>query len=233
MKDKILSDSLKPSWSRLAQISSKIPHRSVFRSLQYEQLFKLKFDGELLDIGGGEKVDYRNTLKCKSYSSTNIDPNRLPTWRVEPNSNLEHLHGKFDHVLSMNTFEHVLDAESLLSAASKTLRKGGLFVASTPFLYPIHGSPDDFFRPTASWWLEILSRNNFQEIEITPLIWGPFTTGAICSGLVGPLKKLRMITFMILDLLYTHIKYGKNQNMKYQNGFYNFTLGYFVIAKKR
>lgn len=235
MRDGTIHPSLKPSITRLIQLFIGKNFRSVTRSLQYEYLKSLKFEGRLLDVGGGDIVDYKNIIDCHSYESVNISPDMKPSWLVEKGSSLSDLNNCFDVALSMNTFEHVLDAEYLLQSIYKTLRAGGQFYASTPFLYPVHGSPDDFFRPTASWWYEILSRNGFQNIKITPLLWGPFSTGALCSGLPGPFKKLRMIAALCLDVLYVALRFNKQSVIHNKNGtsLQNFALGYFVEACKK
>ena len=232
-----ICSSVKPTWKRLYHLFLSKNYRSITRSLQYEHLEALKFEGRLLDVGGGDMADYRDILDCQSYESLNINSGMKPSFLIEVDTDFGEFGGlceAFDCVLSMNTLEHVLDAETLLQSIVKTLRDGGHFYAATPFLYPVHGSPDDFFRPTASWWFRVLSRNGFKDIDITPLIWGPFSTGALCSGLPGPLKKYRMLLALILDLFYIKLKFRGAVDIDSFKGqsLQNFALGYFVKAQK-
>lgn len=226
--------SKKASWERFFNLFIKKNCRSITRELQYEHLKNLKLDGRLLDVGGGEQADYRQFLNCLSYKSVNINPEMQPTWLTQVGDNFDHIDELFDFVISLNTFEHVLDAEKLLNNVSAVLRDGGRFYAATPFLYPVHGSPDDFFRPTGSWWFEILSRNGFEDIKITPLVWGPFTTGATCSGLPGPFKSLRTLISLVLDVVYVGLKFNRHEQINGLNGasFQNCALSYFIEAQK-
>ena len=123
--------SLAPTLKRLIDLFVHNRQMSITRSLQYECLSKIVFKGDLLDIGGGDKADYKEKLNCQNYHSVNIDKTIAPTWAIKNNKDIEQIEQKFDCILSMNTFEHVLDAEELLRSASKLLKKMEIF-ASTP-----------------------------------------------------------------------------------------------------
>ena len=182
-----------PSWSRMIKFIRQDNSISLVRALQYEQLQFAATNGKLLDVGGGNKSHYRDLLLCDVYDSVNINPEMDPTWLLEPDGVFPIPTGSYDCILSMNTFEHVFKPEKLMEEATRALRPGGQFIAATPFLFRIHGSPDDFFRPTASWWFSTLHGNGYHDIRITPLVWGPFSTGAICSGLPGGMKRVRTV----------------------------------------
>jgi hypothetical protein len=48
----------------------------------------------------------------------------------------------------------------------------------TPFLYRVHGHPDDFHRQTASAWHQLFERTGvtFDQLEVEPLVWDAFST---------------------------------------------------------
>jgi SAM-dependent methyltransferase len=192
--------------ARYLTLSKKIANISVTRALQLEELQKREFNGRLLDFGGGEKAQYRDDISTSQYNSINIDPNIDPTWVVGIGEKVPCKKDSFDLVLSLNTLEHILDAKMVINDLYGVLKKDGEIVISTPFMFPIHGHPDDYFRPTPSWYKEILSTAGFREIEITSLWLGPFTTGSLCSGQPGPAKLFRMRCAIFGDLFYHYLR---------------------------
>jgi SAM-dependent methyltransferase len=172
---------------------------SLTRALQYEVLGSLNLSGKLLDFGGGNRADYKNLVSGSLYNSVNIDPAIEPTWIVGIRERVPCADGEFDTILSMNTLEHIFDAKFVLEEMSRLLKPSGVLAISTPFLYPIHGHPDDFFRPTPSWYVEALKEVGFVNVEVLPLAWGPFTTAQTCAGIPGPFKGLRRRIAFVFD----------------------------------
>ena len=222
-----------PTIARLFNIARETKRISLVRALQYEDLANLHFYGDLLDIGGGNKADYRKMLKCSSYASVNISAKMEPTWVVQVGDQFPIDDLSFDSVLSLNTFEHVYETDHLLFEISRVLKPSGVFIAATPFLFRVHGSPEDYFRPTASWWIRTLQRHGFDDIQVTPSLWGPFSNGLFCSGSPGFGKRVRLLSSMVLDLIYAKLKFGKGIDGGISNvDFQNSPLTYFVRAKK-
>tara|TARA_B100001057_G_C22525958_1_gene823830 strand:+ start:91 stop:807 length:717 start_codon:yes stop_codon:yes gene_type:complete len=189
-----------PSFNRLKILIDKLDKVSLSRALQNELIGNYSFNGDLLDFGGGESSHNRNLIKCNTYQSINIDPNINPTWVVGVDDPFPCEDECFDHVFSFNTLEHIYNAHDKLSEFYRVLRPNGDVLISTPFLYPIHGHPDDFFRPTPSWYHMALKNCGFKEIRVVPLFWGPFSTGLITSG-VGPFQNIRKKIALFIDLL--------------------------------
>ncbi len=192
-----------PSYTRYRELSRSIKRYSLARCLQYEAIKTQKLKGRVLDVGGGKRADYLSWLNCDSYESLNTDDTMEPTWKVSENGEWPVPSETYDTVISFNTLEHIFDAKATLKQMNRSLKKGGSLLVTTPFLYPIHGCPDDFFRPTPSWYRHALAEANFDQIDITPLVWGPFSTGSICSGMPGPFKSLRKQYYLFMDLLYS------------------------------
>jgi len=233
-KDHIVGAKL-PNFQRYKKLFIKGESLSVTRILQYELLSNKKFSGKMLDFGGGENAKYKHLLQYDEYQSINIDKAINPTWVTKVGDNFPCPKDYYDHVISMNTFEHIYNVIPIIHDIYKSLKSGGEFTCALPFLYPVHAHPDDFFRPTSSWWLKTLQDAGYKEIKITPIIWGAFTTGIICSGAPGPLKKVRLHFNLLLDLIYIKMRFKDNcSNFEGELGkqLQNHALGYFIEARK-
>ena len=195
-----------PGFSRYMRLSTDIWRMSLTRALQYEVIKDYPLRGKVLDVGGGDCADYRSWLMCESYESVNIDSSMNPTWVIEEGDPLPCLPRSFDTVISFNTLEHIFDVQSVLREMFRVLNKNGELLITTPFLFPIHGHPDDFFRPTSSWYRQILIKVGFKDVEVVPLAWGPFSTGLICSGTPGPAKAFRKQVALLVDLIYMRLR---------------------------
>ncbi len=200
-----------PTWKRYRALFCKEKNLSIPRSLQYELISQKIFKGKTLDFGGGDKAIYRALLQCEDYESVNIDPAMEPTWITQVGDTLPCPADTYDHAISLNTLEHVYEPKPIVKDIYKALKKGGLFTCGTPFLHPVHAHPDDFFRPTASWWFQTLTETGFTDIRIQPILWGPFSTGIVCSSVPGPFKKLRIHFNLLLDWFYTKLLFRKGE----------------------
>lgn len=203
----------KSCFSRYRQLSKSIWRVSLTRALQYEILKYFKFNGDVLDFGGGEKADYRPWLNCSRYLSVNIDSTMRPTWLIKTGGPLPCESNSIDAIISLNTLEHVYNPYFVLREMHRVLKDSGELIISTPFLYPIHGHPDDFFRPTPSWYRKSLRDAGFKKIKLIPLSYGPFSTGLTCSGIPGPGKVLRKQIALFLDWIYMRIRIAKNKSV--------------------
>lgn len=221
-----------PSWRRYKDLFFlKTGKFSILRILQYEVLNKKIFKGNTLDFGGGAKADYHQVVSFESYESVNIDESMGPTWLTSIGEELPCPKNYYDTALSMNTFEHIFDARFSLEQLHAALKKGGKLVCATPFLYSIHAYPQDYFRPTDMWWKETLEEIGFVDIKIIPLLWGPFSTGLLCSGIPGPFKTQRIHIALLADWLY--VRLGQSLQIQFIKDLPYFSLGFFLEATKK
>lgn len=235
-----LSPPLLPTWSRYRRIFGTGSNLSILRALEYEILEKIDIRGRVLDFGGGDKASYAQLLGAwkqnGSYESVNIDPNMQPTWRIEPGGDLPVRPDNYDYVVTFNTLEHVYDVRLVLRQFYEALKSGGRLIIVVPFLFRVHGHPDDYFRGTPHWWQLTLTEIGFEDIGITPHLWGPISTGMSCSDLPGPFKKMRFHAALLLDILYAKIRFPRNY-VKYEGelgrSICNSALGYLIQAEKR
>lgn len=237
---KILRMPLKPTWQRYINIFIENSAISIYRAMEYEALSKLDYCGRLLDFGGGGRAHYlpqlQTWIKNGTYESANISAEMQPTYLVEPGQELPVAADTFDMVLSVNTLEHVYDLEVTLTRLLRVLKPGGRVVLAVPFLYRVHGCPNDYNRPTASWWQETLPRLGVHDLNITPLVWDVMTSGFSISEGAGPFKKLRRILIPLYGLLYAKLranKSGKCYPSPIGEALANVALGYVITGIKR
>ncbi len=222
----------RPTRERFFKFSSLIGKRSLTRALQYEILFDLQLQGRVLDFGGGNKALYRADLKCTHYDSVNIDPKIDPTWVIGVGDALPAEATGYDTTLAINTLEHIFEARDVINQLSRALKPGGLLLATTPFLYPIHAHPDDYFRPTPSWYRAALTKAGFKDIEVVPLAWGAATTALCCAGARGPFKHFRWQMAMLSDLFAFIIRDKAKKADDLEAYLERYATGFFVRATK-
>lgn len=221
-----------PTFPLFKSLINNLAKVSLTRALQNYIIQNYNFHGDLLDFGGGEKSQYRSFIQCKTYSSINIDPEINPTWVIDDDEKFPCKNNIFDHIFSFNTLEHVYNAQEKLAEFYRVLKPGGDILISTPFLYPIHGHPDDFFRPSPSWYHMTLKKYGFKNIHVIPLFWGPFSTGLIASGIPGPLKNIRKYIALLMDYFYVFVQRLKYTNQEIENKSMPFSTAFVVQAIK-
>jgi len=195
-----------PSVARWISLSKRFPRQSTLRMLEYEALEKVQLKGTVLDIGGGDKSKYRQSLGNEiEYSSVNIDPSINPTWLTKPGEKLPIENNMFDTCISLNTLEHVYDPKFLIGEILRVLKPGGCAYITVPWIFRIHAHPDDYGRYTPSWWRQTCENAGFSEMEILPLIWGRYSTGASITGIRGLSKLLSNTIVHVKDVMYANL----------------------------
>jgi SAM-dependent methyltransferase len=109
------------------------------------------FRGRVLDLGG-KKAQKRGKFRpdgspAESWQYLNIDPASEPDF-LSAADEIPVADGHFDTVLMTELVEHLADPEAVLFEVQRVLRPGGTVVATMPFLFPVHGDPDDYQRWT-------------------------------------------------------------------------------------
>ena len=74
--------------------------------------------------------------------------------------------GSFDLVICTEVLEHSKYPESILSEIHRVLKPNGTLILTTPFIYPIHGAPNDFRRFTPHFYEDHLTGFNLQILEL-------------------------------------------------------------------
>jgi hypothetical protein len=131
-------------------------NKSRARRLQYDWLRARagEVDGNrrVLDLGGVDSAEYHGILGLPRERLVlwNFDPKTLPDAVVDLDdvAGLPEFPRECSTVLAMNLLEHLYRPFELLTWVCCNLPAGGKLFAAVPFAYPIHPSPNDFWRIT-------------------------------------------------------------------------------------
>lgn len=203
---------------------------SALRLAEDKAFTALSLTGSILDIGGSRRANYPKLIGgSHTFTFANIsgayDPDLIfdaeEIWPVEE--------GSYDAVVMNNVLEHLYRPHNALVGAYRAIKSGGMFVAATPFLYRVHGAPDDYFRYTRSALNAMLRDKGFVNIDIQVLGTGPFSVAY--DAVLYPLKPDGLMAFgqkaaAAADRLLARLRSNGQLSAE------NFPLGYFMTARK-
>jgi len=203
---------------------------SLIRKYEYEEFSKLKLNGNILDLGGSRKSGYHQLIKGNhSFTVVNIDKN----YGFDLNFNIEKKfplpNDAYDNILAINLFEHIYDYNNLLNESHRVLKSSGNLVLTSPFLFPIHGCPQDYNRFTESALVRIFKEHGFKIERITLMGNGIFSVIYQLSLGIIPWAPLQ---FAIQSLCANLDNLLNKLSRRYFNMGKNIPLGYFIILKK-
>lgn len=195
----------------------KVDYRSIPRKCMDRELHKLYLRGLTLDIGS-KRAPYSGicdkliTLDMRCFEGVNVfgDAHNLPFKEYS-----------FDNVIMTNVLEHVQEPQKVINESYRTLKPNGFIIVYTPFMYPIHGDPNDYWRFTDEGLRYLL--RNFEIIKTVKIgsFFGVF--GTYFDFILNNLKIKFLLpilnVFIFLDDKFPWI-FGKT------------AMGFFVIAKK-
>lgn len=219
-------------WRNLYRDSKRV---SVIRALEYEHLGQLRLAGRVLDVGGGRRARYNHLLPSEGVDldSLNIDVSMEPTYLVRAGESFPIPDNSYDAVLSLNTLEHIYDPAAVLSEVRRILRQGGMAHVSVPFIFRVHGHPDDFTRATPSWWRQTAERLGFSEMSLMPLVWGRYTTAGMISGYRGLWPRGQFHVDHFKDWLYARVAFkGARYDGARGERISNISPGWFISLTK-
>jgi SAM-dependent methyltransferase len=119
-----------------------------------------------INIGSGGDIASRiSKLGIKSVS-VDIDPSRKPDV-ISDAHNLSFLADhSVDTIFFFEVLEHCHSPFVVTGEFQRVLRPGGMVVGSTPFLFPLHDLPHDYFRFTKKGLESVFK--GFEKVRVTP-----------------------------------------------------------------
>lgn len=206
------------------------PTKSFFRREEYKALAQLSIDGKILDVGGSKKSGYHELIKGEHTITTgNINEAYGIDVVFDAQEPWPFPDGSFDGVLLVNLIEHLYHYDIAIQEAHRVLKEGGIVAGVVPFMFNVHGSPNDYFRYTKSALLNIFGEYGFKDIVVTELGTGAFSVIYHC--LLGFIRWNWMATPLIalfggIDRLILRLKPDNKMSAK------EMPLGYYFEAIK-
>jgi len=209
---------------------------SLSRALQEEAVDGLRLAGRVLDLGGDGRSGYRRRITVDGTLETvNLTAASRPDHVCDLEDPLPFATDSYDHVLCVNTLEHISRDVALIHETIRVLKPGGSFHFLVPFCHKVHGSPRDFHRHTADWWLQALADQACCEVRIEPLVWNRFSTAV---GVMNGGRILRLVAMSLPDVraaVTAARRAARNRiTMKQSRSelVSDFALGYYIRGKK-
>ncbi len=136
----------------------------------------------VLDVGG-ETINKRGAFDVGKHEldviCINISPRKDPDLLADARL-LPFPDNSFDGVICSELLEHLETPLDALREAWRVLKPGGVLIGGAPFMFRIHGEPDDFGRYTGHYWRHALAAAGFSDFraEKQGLFW------SVCAELL-------------------------------------------------
>lgn len=188
-----------------------------------------------LDIGSGGSSYGRF---FPNRISIDIDPKRSPDV-VGDAHDLPFSDEEFEMILCTEVLEHIKDPRRAITEMKRVLKSDGVLVLTTRFVYPIHDSPNDYWRFT-KYGLEEL----FKEWEMIEFVSETevFSTIAVLLQRIAfqttlRLNKLTKLNLFIFAYIFNHLNFlVKNEYGDIKKGIQEKNImssGYYIVCKKK
>ncbi|HKW14415.1 MAG TPA: class I SAM-dependent methyltransferase [Candidatus Krumholzibacteria bacterium] len=192
----------------------------------YAQALGTYARGHLLDLGCGEAPLYGvyralvTNITCVDWAGS-LHATRHADVLADLNETCPLPDETFDTILCTDVIEHLKHPERLFMDAARMLRSGGHLILGTPYLYPLHELPHDYFRSSASA-LEMMAR----DARLTVVELRPYGSYRHVLGMMLA-KKLQHIP--LVRSLVPRLALMRRRHVRVTTAF---PLGYLVVASK-
>lgn len=119
----------------------------------------------VLDVGCGNKPYADLFTGCK-YIGVDISDEDSSPDIIGSATQIPVQDGFADIVISTQVIEHVPEPLAMVRECHRVLKKGGFFILTGPFYWPLHEEPFDFYRFTKYGFEHLLKQANFSAWDI-------------------------------------------------------------------
>jgi SAM-dependent methyltransferase len=203
---------------------------------RYLEASALWMKGRVLDVGG-QRERTRGSFRPPSsgidaWRYVNILAASRPDVLADA-CELPFASCSMDCVVCCEVLEHVRNPEAAVMEMHRVLAPGGVLIASTPFLYPVHADPDDFSRFTPSKIQAMCGP--FGEVRVWPMggFWG--TVGMFLEETVNDALRARWhmpVRRALKGICRAFVAGDLRREMRWVDRDARYTTGYFWISWK-
>jgi len=209
-----------------------LTNNTLLRVLQIYRSLNINLTGLTLEFGAinNRNKTFSNFFRgSKKLHYTNIVPNKkLNIFYSDLTKKLKISKNKYKNIIIFNVLEHLPKYDLAFSETYRILKKGGYLIGSIPFLYQVHGAPNDYYRFTKESLNYNLTNNKFKNIKIIALGHGPFVASyTLIYPYIRFIPFFSQIILLIAYILDSFIQIFVRTKLNEI-----FPIGYFFIAKK-
>jgi SAM-dependent methyltransferase len=119
----------------------------------YETHIPAHVRGKLADLGSGKAPlwdayrHYATEVVCVDWENS-LHPNLHLDYQCDLSRKLPFKDREFDTVILSDVIEHIPQPDTLWKEMARILAPGGKALINTPFYYPLHETPHDYYRYT-------------------------------------------------------------------------------------
>jgi len=205
---------------------------SLLRIFQIIEIKKINIKGKCIEFGAYENMKknfiyWVKDRKIKIYL-TNLKKNKKIIYS-DLRKKINFKSNYFDNILIFNVLEHIDKNDMAIKELKRILKKKGKLIGSTPFIYQVHGAPEDYLRFTKTYFEKKLSDSGFEIEMIKCLGQGPFVASFSLlysyTKYIPFLSHFILLACSILDLIIQFFVKTKLYEL--------YPVGIFFIAKKK
>lgn len=200
--------------------------------MEYKRLSGQVLNWKILDLWWSRKSWYQELIQGNhEFVVVNISEEYWYDLKFDIQERFPLEDESFDAVIAINVLEHIYKFQNVVNESYRVLKKWGKLVFVTPFMFQVHGSPDDYFRYTKSSLQNIFEDAWFQKShiridEMWTWIFHVFYQ-MVCWAVPTKVLKYVLKKFCVwIDFLLMRI------NKKYKHSSKNYCLGYFTYVTK-
>lgn len=202
----------------------RISYRRYLLNQKLESFFDDFSAGTVVDMGGTNAQSHKYFRfpkeKAEKWITINIDEEAKPdVYASIYETGLPDDYA--DAVICTEVFEHLENPHLALQEIKRILKPGGTFIGSTPFLFKIHGDPDDYFRYTESALRNVFFCD-FNTVELYSMGGGLGTVGMLITQITDDLKyRLMKYAFIFASrmMILTDYKMGHERKSELTTGY--------------
>ena len=206
-------------------------------AIAYDDAISKYAKGRLIDLGCGKAPLY---LKYKQFVSdvTCVDwgnsahKNEYVDVECDLTKKLPFDECSFDTIIMSSVVEHIPEPALLWAEIARILKPGGRILMDTPFYYPLHEIPHDYYRYSSYALRRFAESHGLEVLQLQAIGGSPEILADIVAKhlqfvpVVGSLVA-RFIQWFVL--LITRTTIGRKLSEKSSE---RFPLGYFMVAQK-